>query len=260
MIMRAFLIGVQCGRDMLFEVIVEWHFDLILSLSTMLSALLVFAMSAFINIWTAPDVRKPKHKPSTSLPSRLCLLASHVLTEVIWWLAMPCTFCFYPFYVAWRIVIIVDRVCYALGVLLYGLTMIFWAGASHVITSSFDHVLTWLCWIYGVEHAIADDAFMMSSTTNESDWDARKYPSLARTTANTGSSSRTWHVTLEQLLPGSATTMHLSRRQCSGPTQAVTRLAHHLQEVPLQFGGGRNGCERSTHCSTAMSQSHAFVK
>ena len=79
-------------------------------------------------------------------------------------------------YIVWRVLRIIDRLAFALGLLLYGITIIFYAYGQRAIMRSFDFAMSWTCWTFGMPYHFdgVDDVFMMSSTDN--DWDARKYP------------------------------------------------------------------------------------
>ena len=120
--------------------------------------------------------RSPSGRRPLSLFNRLKCTVMGYVRRALWWLAIPVLIIAFPLLVLWRVLRFLDRLAYALGMLLSGITIISYAYGRHAVVRSFDFVMSWTCWTFNMPYHYdgVDDAFMMSSTDNE--WDARKYP------------------------------------------------------------------------------------
>ena len=137
--------------------------------------LLVSCVSSIVLKSIGPPCHRRRRKPISPL-NRLKIEVIGLVQRALGWLAIPAFIIAFPFYVVWRALRLVDRLAFAFGLLLYGITIIFYAFGRRAVLCSFEFVMSWTCWVFAMPYHYdgIDDAFMMSSTDN--DWDARKYP------------------------------------------------------------------------------------
>ena len=155
---------------------------------TTIGVLMPCLIIALAGIAFVSDDRHPRRRHRWTPYDLFCVIMHQLVKEGIFCLLnrtkrlwLPIAYTIYV--VMWamltlvRCVLWLDRFAYAMGLFIYGVTMVTYGFTCYSIRRAFGFVLSWMCWVYGMPYHyddVVDEAFMMS--TVDSDWDARKFP------------------------------------------------------------------------------------
>ena len=167
---RTYDLGIACLSDLMFELVVNTHVDVVMPFGTLL-------MSAVCLFLTNKAQERRDNRGKLRSFDVFLMIAADLAMDSINWLSLPVLFVVQPLIFIWRLLRFIDRLCFACGMLLSGFMLVCVGTCGRVVIRALDILLESLCKIYGVPYhgsIVIDDAFMMTSTDN--DWDARKYP------------------------------------------------------------------------------------
>ena len=136
----------ECGSGFLYTLLVRTHLDIIMPMPFVLSTFVggaIVGLQKVRNLFlqTGPDRRR-----GCSMGDMARSMVMAIFMETVWWLALPCIFLCWPLFKLLRLLIVIDRILYAFGMLMYGLCMVCYGGVRYILIGCFNQTLSWVCW------------------------------------------------------------------------------------------------------------------